>query len=56
VRRDLVGDLAHPAQFLVEFAALHRGVLFALVVRKTPAHTLARNEPAPTNIPHCIIS
>jgi hypothetical protein len=33
------GDLAHPGEFLVELAALHRGVLFALVVREdTGAH------------------
>jgi len=34
VGRDLPGDLAHPGQFLVELAALHGGVLFALVVRE----------------------
>ncbi len=31
---DPVGDVAHPAQLLVELAALHRGVLLALVVRE----------------------
>ena len=31
-RRDLVGDLAHPGELLVELAALHRRVLLALVV------------------------
>jgi hypothetical protein len=34
LRRDLVGDLAHPAQLLIELAALHGRVLFAPVVRE----------------------
>src|SRR5207247_416503 len=32
-----VGDGAHPQEFLVELAALHRGVLFALEVREDAA-------------------
>ena len=53
----VVGDLAHPGEFLVELPALHRRVLFALVVREhavadVGAERLARA----TNMPLCIIS
>ena len=45
--RDLPGDLAHPGEFLVELAALHRDVLFTLVVREdTGAHASAERLPA----------
>ena len=55
-RPDPVGDVAHPAELLVELAALMRRVFFALVVREHAVADRRANARRRRTCPHCIIS